>query len=138
MEVTVVPKNVNPKPGQTRSAATLQRIVRRHGAEHARLTMQILTESDNCKAYLSETVIGAVSDLLLLFEREYPDIFHKETSRIFAFFDQTPIGQLEYLYVRNLDGITNRRSAFVGILHERVVRIFGSSQMDLLDDRRRQ
>ena len=98
--------------------------------------MQVLVESANCKAFLTETVIGAVSDILLVFQRGYPDIYERQTTKIFEFFDQSPVGQLEYLFVRNLDGITNRRSAFVGILNERVVRSFGHPQLDLLDDRR--
>lgn len=134
--VEVVAKSVTPRHGQTRSVATLQRIVRRHGVEHARLTMQVIFESDNNKAALNETTIGAVSDILLVFKRSYADIYERHTSRIFEFFDQTPIGVLEFLYVRNLDGITNRRSAFVGLLNERIVRMFGDPQMDLLDDRR--
>lgn len=134
--VTVVPKSTPPGPGETRSVGTIQKIIRRHGKEHARLVLQILTESENCKGYLSETVIGAVSDILLVLQRGYPDIYERQTSRIFEFMDRTPIGALEYLYVRNLAGITNRRSAFVGLLNERIVRQFGDPQYDLLDDRR--
>ena len=135
--VEVVERGSVPKPGQTRSVATLQRIVRRNGAEHARMVMQILVESDNCKGFLTETVIGAVSDILLVFQRGYPEVFEKQTSRIFEFFDQTPIGAIEFRYARPLAGITNCRSALVGLLNERVARVFGEPQMDLLDDRRR-
>lgn len=136
LDIEVVAKNVAPRPGQTRSVGTVQKIIRRHGKDHARLVLQILTESENCKGYLSETVIGAVSDILLVFQRGYPDIYERQTSRIFEFMDQTPIGAIEHLYVRNLAGITNRRSAFVGLLNERIVRVFGDPQLDLLDDRR--
>ena len=134
--VTVVPKNVAPRPGETRSVGTVQKIIRRHGKEHARLVLQILTESENCKGFLTETVIGAVSDILLIFQRGYPDVYEQHTSKIFEFMDQTPIGAIEYKFVRNLAGITNRRSAFVGLLNERIIRVFGDPQLDLLDDRR--
>ncbi|NTA27419.1 hypothetical protein [Allorhizobium ampelinum] len=134
--VTVVPKNIVPKAGETRSVATVQRIARRHGRDHARFVIQAIVESQNNKAGLTETVIGAVSDIVLVFKRLYPTIYEKETSRIFEFLDQTPIATLELMFIRNLEGITNRRSAFVGLLNERVVRVFGTPQLDLLDDRR--
>lgn len=134
--VEIVAKNVAPRPGQTRSVGTVQKIIRRHGVEHARLVLSILTESENCKGYLSETVIGAVSDMVLVIERGYPDIYKRHMDRVYAFFDQTPIGAIEYLYARNLAGITNRRSALVGLLNERIIRTFGDPQLDLLDDRK--
>lgn len=133
--VGVVAKNVAPKPGQTRSVATLQRIVRRHGAEHARLVVMVIMESENNRAALDEASLGAVSDVLVAFKRSYPARYEARTSDLFAFFDQTPIANIRALYTDGLEGVVNRRSALAGMIWERAVRVFGKPQIDWLDDR---
>lgn len=136
LEVTVVAKNVTPKPGQTRSAATLQRIVRRHGPEHARMVIMLIVESVNNRAALDEASMGAVSDVLIAFKRAYPARYEASTTDLFEFFDATPIANIRALYTEGLDGVVNKRAALAGMIWERVIRVFGKPQMDWLDDRR--
>jgi hypothetical protein len=136
LEVEVVAKNVMPRPGQTRSVATLQRIVRRHGVDHARMVIMLIMESVNNRAALDEASLGAVSDVLAAFKRTYPGIYEASTSDLFAFFDQTPIANIRVLFTEGLDGVVNKRSALAGQLWERLVRKFGQHQDDWLDDRR--
>lgn len=134
--VEAVAKNVMPKPGQTRSVATLQRIVRKYGHEQARMAIQILMESENNRASLDEASIGAVADVLQAFKREYSGIYEARTSDLFEFFDKTPVANLRVLFVDGLDGVVNKRAALAGLLWERLVRQFGILQMDILDDRK--
>ncbi len=134
--VEVVAKNVMPKPGQTRSAATLQRIVRKRGVEHGRMVIMILMESENNKAALCETSIGAVSDIVLAFKRHYSALYEARISDLFAFFDQTPIATIRLLFTDGLEGVVNKRAALAGLLWERIVRQFGTPQLDILDDRK--
>lgn len=134
--VEVVAKNVAPKPGQTRSVATLQRIVRRHGVEHARLVVMMIMESENNRAALDEASLGAVSDVIQAFKRAYPARYEGKISDLFAFFDATPIANIRALYTDGLEGVVNRRSALAGMIWERAVRVFGRPQIDWLDDRR--
>lgn len=134
--VEVVPKSIAPKPGQTRSVATLQRIVRRHGAEHARLVVMVIVESVNNRAALDEASLGAVSDVIQAFKRAYPARYEAKISDLFEFFDKTPIANIRALYTDGLDGIVNKRAALGGMLWERAIRVFGQPQIDWLDDRR--
>ena len=133
--VQVVAKNVRPRPGQTRSAATLQRIIRRHGQEHGRMVIMLITESVNNRAALDEASLGAVSDVILAFKRSYPARYEANISDLFDFFDATPIANIRALYTDGLDGVVNRRSALAGMIWERAVRVFGRPQIDWLDDR---
>ena len=135
--IRAIPKHVAPKPGETRAISTLQRMADNHGFDHARLVVQILAETDNNRHPLTECVLDAISNIVTAFQREYPDIFEKETSRVFEFFDRVPIGAIELKYCRALHGVVRRKDALAGLLWERVVRHFGEPQGDLLDDRRR-
>lgn len=134
--VTIVAKNVAPRPGQTRSVATLQRIVRRHGADHARMVVMMIMESVNNRAALDEASLGAVSDIILAFKRAYPARYEANISDLFAFFDSTPVANIRALYTDGLDGVVNKRSALAGMLWERIIRAFGNPQIDWIDDRR--
>lgn len=134
--VGVVAKNERPGPGQTRSVATLQRIVRKRGFEHGRMVVMVIMQSENNRCALCETSIGAVSDVLLAFKRSYAAIYEARISDLFAFFDQTPIATIRLLFTDGLEGVVNKRSALAGLIWERLVRQFGSPQLDILDDRK--
>lgn len=134
--VAIVAKNVRPKPGETRSVPTLQRIVRKHGADHAREVIMMISQSENNASALDEVSIGAVSDVLLAIKRSYADLYENDIDKIFMFFDATPIATIRARYTDGLEGIVNRRSALAGMLFERVIRIFNEKQQDWLDDRR--
>lgn len=134
--IEIIPANVVPHAGQTRAVATVSRIIRRYGADHARMVVMTLAETGNNKAKLNETSIWATSDVILAFRKNYPHIMAGEISQFFAFYDRIPVGHLQH-WVDGLDGITNKRAALVGVIWERVCRVFGDPQLDLLDDRRK-
>lgn len=133
--IEVVPKNVLPKHGQTRALASLDRIRRRYGEEHARFVVMTLAETANNSTAFDETGLWATSDIVLAFKKNHPEMMANEVSRFLDFFDAVPVGKLQDWCI-GLDGITNKRSALTGLIWERACRVFGPRQMDLLDDRR--
>jgi hypothetical protein len=132
--VIVVPKNVVPAVGQTRAVATLHRIIKRYGQDHARFVVMVLADASNNRAALDETGIWATSDIILAFKKNYPDMMENEVTRFLEFFDRVPVGMLQY-WCFGLDGITNKRAALVGLIWERACRVFGNSQGQLFDGR---
>lgn len=133
-EIQIVPANVVPAVGQTRAVATLQRIIKRHGEDHARFVVMALADCANNKAALDETGIWATSDIILAFRKNYPDLMENNVSRFLEFFDRVPVGMLQY-WCFGLDGITNKRAALVGLIWERACRTFGDKQGQLFDGR---
>lgn len=132
--IRVVPANVVPAVGETRAVATLHRIAKRHGAEHARFVVMVLADCANNRAALDETGLWATSDVILAFRKNYPGIMENEVSRFLTFFDGIPVGKLQY-WCFGLDGITNKRAALVGLIWERACRVFGESQGEMFDGR---
>ncbi|MDR6818487.1 hypothetical protein J2X76_003664 [Neorhizobium sp. 2083] len=132
--IEIVPKNVMPQIGQTRAVGTLQRIIRRYGAAHARLVVMALADASNNQAAVNETGLWATSDIILAFNRNYPSIMENDMSRFLEFYDGVPIGILQF-WLHGLDGITNKRAALVGLLWERAYRVFGAPQMEMFDGR---
>lgn len=133
--IQIVPANVVPGPKQTRAVATLQRIIRRHGEDHARFLVMTIAETGNNDAHIDETALWSVSDIILAFRKNHPAMMENDISRFLEFFDGVPVGMLQF-WCLGLDGITNKRAALVGLIWERACRVFGERQMDLLDDRR--
>jgi len=132
--IEIVPANVVPAVGQTRAVATLQRIINRHGEEHARFVIMALADCANNRAALDETGLWATSDIVLAFRKNYPEMMEKEVTRFLEFFDRVPVGMLQY-WCFGLDGITNKRAALVGLIWERACRVFGEPQGELFDGR---
>ncbi|HWK65379.1 MAG TPA: hypothetical protein VNS34_10585 [Rhizobiaceae bacterium] len=132
-EVRVVPKSVYPGPGETRAVGTLEKIIRRHGIEHARLVMTTLAETENNKACLDREAFGAASGLI----RARPDDVD-QASKWLAAWDATPVGELQWI-TQDLRGIFPLNAVLAGMIYERMWRAFGprSIQPDLYDDRRR-
>ena len=130
--VRIIAKNDYPRPGETRSVATLAKIIDRHGIGHARAVMITITETANNKASLDADVFGAVSDLLLACAKWYED----DPSKWLQVFDACPVGELQYL-AHDLRGFVPARAALAGLLFERLWRAYGprSVQADLLDER---
>lgn len=131
--IEAVAKNVAPRPGQTRSVGTVQKIIRRHGKDHCRLVLMLITQSENNRAALDEASIGAVSDLVEEFKRIYPAKAENGISELFDFLDRTPIAQIRAAYVGDCK---DKRGRLTGMLQERMLRVFGIPQLDWLDDRR--
>lgn len=132
--VRIVPANVVPLVGETRAVATLHRIAKRHGEEHARFVVMTLADCANNKAALDETGLWATSDIILAFRKNYPSIMENDVTRFLSFYDSIPIGMLQYWCI-GLDGITNKRAALVGLIWERACRVFGEPQGQLFDGR---
>jgi len=132
--IEIVPANVVPAVGQTRAVATLQRIINRHGEEHARFVIMTLADCANNRAALDETGLWATSDIVLALRKNYPEMMEKEVTRFLEFFDRVPVGMLQY-WCFGLDGITNKRAALVGLIWERACRVFGEPQGELFDGR---
>lgn len=132
-DVRIVPKSAYPGPGETRAVGTLQKIVTRHGMEHARLVMSTLAETENNKIALDAAAFGAASDLI----RACPE-WVEDASKWLAIWDATPVGELQVL-AYDLRGHVSMRGALAGLIYERLWRAFGprSIQPDLYDDRRR-
>lgn len=133
--IEIVPANVVPGPKQTRAVATLQRIIRRYGEEHGRFVVLTIAETGNNDCHIDETSLWSVSDIILAFRKNHPDMMASEPSRFLEFFDRVPVGMLQF-WLLGLDGICNKRAALTGLIWERACRVFGERQMDLLDDRR--
>ncbi len=136
-QIEVVPANVMPANGQTRAIATLDRIRKRHGEAHARFVVMTLAETANNKAFIDETSLWVVSDMVRAAAKNFPSLVDNDVSAWFAFFDAIPLGYLQF-WTSDLDGVVSKRHALVGMLYERMRRRFGALavQPDLLDDRR--
>ncbi|WP_246704393.1 hypothetical protein [Rhizobium sp. P32RR-XVIII] len=135
--IEVVPANVMPANGQTRAIATLDRIRNRHGEAHARFVVMTLSETANNKAFIDETSLWVISDMVRAAAKNYPELVENNVSAWFAFFDGLPLGWLQY-WALDLDGVISKRHALGGMIYERMRRRFGALavQPDLLDDRR--
>lgn len=136
--IEVVPANVMPAVGQTRAIATLDRIRKRHGSPHARFVVMTLAETANSKAFIDETSLWLVSDMIRAAEKNYPDLVGNDVSAWFQFWDSIPLGWLQF-WAFDLDGIISKRHAVGGMVYERMRRTFGAMavQPDLYDDRRK-
>lgn len=136
--IEVVPANVMPAVGQTRAIATLDRIRNRHGEAHARFVVMTLAETANNRAFIDETSLWLVSDMIRAAEKNYPELVSNNVSAWFSFWDGLPLGWLQF-WAFDLDGVISKRHALGGMIYERMRRRFGAmaAQPDLLDDRRR-
>jgi hypothetical protein len=63
--IEIVPRNVYPKPGQTRALATIRRIIARHGEGHARLVLSTLAETAANQGLIDQVSLWACSGLVL-------------------------------------------------------------------------
>lgn len=134
--IRIVPANVVPGVGETRAVATVQRVINRHGIDHARFVIMTLADCANNLCALDETGIWSCSDIVLAFRKNYPEIMENDVSRFFTFFDGIPVGKLQY-WLFGLDGITNKRAALVGLIWERACWVFGDPQREMFDGRMR-
>jgi hypothetical protein len=135
--IEVVPAHVMPAIGQTRAIATLDRIRNRYGDDHARFVVMTLAETANNKAFIDETSLWLVSDMVRAAQKNFPDLVNNNVTAWFSFFDGLPLGYLQY-WAYDLDGVVSKRHALGGMVYERMKRTFGAmaKQPDLLDDRR--
>ncbi|MEN0115419.1 MAG: hypothetical protein AAGD15_01745 [Agrobacterium cavarae] len=161
--IEVVPAHVMPAIGQTRALVTLSRIIRfvwrklidahqkKHGfarysdaqrlrheaTQHGRFVVMTLAETANNKAFIDETSLWLVSDMIRAAEKNFPELVDNDVTAWFAFFDSLPLGWLQY-WALDLDSVISKRHALGGMVYERMKRTFGAmaKQPDLLDDRR--
>jgi len=124
------------KPGQTKAVASLQKIVNKRGYDHARFVIMTWAETMIRKTVLDAATLWAFSDVILAAERNFPDLMGKDVEKWFSFVDGLHVGWLQD-WARDVDGIIPKRFAIAGQIYERIKRLFGVEQPDLLDDRAR-
>ncbi|MEF2073506.1 hypothetical protein [Consotaella aegiceratis] len=129
--IQVIGKSRYPEPGQTRAPETVARIARKHGEEHVRLVLSTLAETANNGLCLDEVGFWTASDMI----RACRPIIDRDATAWLELWDAMPIGPLQAM-MQDLAGVVPQRFALDGAIYERVVRRFGSDQLDLLDDRR--
>jgi hypothetical protein len=134
--VEVVSTSAHLRPGQTKAVASLQKIINARGYDHGRLIVMTWKETMLQRVIFDRPTMWAMSDVIMLVERNYPDLLSNRVSDWFQFFDGL---RLEWLqeWARDVEGILPRRYAVAGQVYERIKRVFGIEQGDLLDDRRR-
>lgn len=63
-----VPNRISPtSPPQTNAALMIQKMINKHGVDHAWSVLYALTKSENHKGDLTSAMIGAISDVFLRF-----------------------------------------------------------------------
>lgn len=134
--VTVIPPSGHIQPGTTKAVANLQKIVRKRGFDHARMIVMLWRETNLRMIPMDSPTLWAMSDTLLLMERNFPHVLASDAESLFKLVDGLPMGWLQ-AWSREVDGVIPRRFAIGGMIFERMKRIFGIEQPDLLDDRAR-
>lgn len=111
-DVTIIPGNAYPVPGQTRATATIRRLIDYHGIEHARLVLCVLSECRGNHALIDMVSLTAVSQLLLA----CPSLVEEETSALLDLFDKIPFGP--YMVLANeLRGSVPQANALAGMMY---------------------
>ena len=82
-EVTVIPPSGHLQPGQTKSVANLQKIIRKRGFDHARLIVMLWRETNLRMIPMDSPTLWAMSDTLLLVERNFPQVMTSGTETLF-------------------------------------------------------
>lgn len=134
--VEVIPPSAHIQPGQTKAVANLQKIVRKRGFDHARMLVMLWKDTNLRMIPMDSPTLWALSDTLLLVERNFPAVMTSGTENLFKLLDGLPMGWLQ-AWARDVDGVIPRRYAIGAQIFERMKRIFDMDQMDLLDDRAR-
>jgi hypothetical protein len=134
--VTIVPPSAHLQPGQTKAVANLQKIVRKRGFDHARFIVMLWKDTNLRMIPMDSQTLWALSDILSLVERNFPEVMASDTEKLFELLDGLPLGWLQD-WAKDCDGIIPRRFAIAAPVYERFKRIFHMQQGDLLDDRRR-
>ena len=133
--VEVIPPSAHIQPGQTKAVANLQKIVRKRGFDHARMLVMLWKDTNLRMIPMDSPTLWALSDTLLLVERNFPAVMTSGTETLFKLLDGLPMGWLQS-WARDCDGIIPRRFAIAGMIFERMKRIFDMPQTDIFDDRR--
>lgn len=131
--VRLIGKSRYPEPGETRAVGTMERILARYGEDHFRLVMTTLAETANNHACIDESSLWAASDMI----RHWKITIEEDASAWLAVWDAMQLGEMQFL-AHQLRGKVPARFALGGMIHERLVRVFGekAGQGDLFDDRR--
>lgn len=117
-DIEITGKSRYPEPGQTRAPGTIQRIINKRGAAHARLVLCVLAEGKGNNALIDEMSLWAVSDLVTA----CADIVEVDASALLELFDQIPIGP--YMAIANeLRGFVKQHSALAGMMYLHVRRL---------------
>lgn len=111
-DIEIVSADCVPKPGQTRAIATLERILKKHGAGHLRLVLSTLSETRYKEGLITEATAWAVSDLVLA----YRGWIEANAGEWLAAWDHIPLGYVMFKSME-LAGIVPLRHALAGVLH---------------------
>lgn len=110
--IAIIGKSRYPVPGETRAPGTIQRIINKRGAAHARLVLCVLAEGKGNDALIDEMSLWAVSDLVTA----CADIVEDDASALLELFDQIPIGP--YMAMANeLRGFVKQHAALAGMMY---------------------
>lgn len=110
--IRIVPAYRYPMPGETRATVTIERIIHKHGAEHARLVLCLLAECKGNHALIDEMSLYAISRLLLA----CPDLVEERMSDLLDLFDRLPLGK--YMAVTSeLRGCIPQANALAGMIY---------------------
>jgi hypothetical protein len=123
------------KPGQTKAVASLQKIVRKRGYDHARFVIMTWSQTMIKKAPMDAATMWAISDAVVLVEKNFPHLLNNDVETWFRFIDALQIGWIQE-WAKSSDGVIPRRFAIAAMIFERLQRLFGIRQLDMLDDRR--
>ncbi|PSJ57392.1 hypothetical protein [Pseudaminobacter soli (ex Li et al. 2025)] len=110
--VRIISKSAYPEPGETRAVATIGRLIRNHGEEHARLVLTVLMDCKGNHALIDEMALKAVSTMVLACH----DMIEEDASAFLDLFDKIPFGALMML-ANELRGIVHQGHALAGMLY---------------------
>jgi hypothetical protein len=115
-EIEIVPGNEQPKPGQTRATASIDRIMAKYGEGHMRLVLSTLSETKGNQGLITQTSLWATSDLI----RACQEWVDTDVSSWLAAWDQIPMGFLLW-HCNELSGFSHQRHALAGAMYVMLV-----------------
>ncbi|MGX1256633.1 DUF3102 domain-containing protein [Sinorhizobium fredii] len=119
-DVEIIPANEFPKPGETRAAATMRRILNKRGEGHLRLVLSTLAETKGNGWLIEEWSLWAVSDLILVCS-EWID---ENASTWLELWDRLELGAI-MLAADHLRGTTPLRYALTALIYSRLSALVG-------------
>ncbi|YBV97382.1 DUF3102 domain-containing protein [Phyllobacteriaceae bacterium JZ32] len=110
--IKIVPANVAPQPGQTRAAATIQRLLDKHGEGHLRMVLSTLAETKGNEGMINEYSLWAASDLIHACSKW----IEADPEDWFQAWDKIPLGWIMW-HCQELYGIVTQRQALAGAMY---------------------
>ncbi|NKJ91787.1 hypothetical protein GFM14_09195 [Rhizobium leguminosarum bv. viciae] len=111
-DVTIIPANEFPKPGETRAIATLTSILDKHGEGHLRIVLSTLMETRGNQGLMISPILWATSDLVLACS----EWIEKDLSDWYQAWDKIPVGWITW-HCQSLYGVVKVRPAAAGAMY---------------------